>query len=168
MHVDPARHDVREVAVDQRIPVQAKLRARLGKSVLELAVPPVQEASAWQNHGSGMVARKEVAYLLDHALHSASVLANVLPGDIGDELLVPVPLRIQNDAGLAALLAASERLRSREDPQLERHVEARQPAFAVQLRPRDVMDRQPALADDLVIFWMRTCELSSTSSAHRG
>src|SRR5262245_321295 len=72
---------------------------------------------------------------------------NVLPGDVGDEFLVPELIAIQDEAlfGLLALVAVAAG--AEEDAKFERHVEAWQPVLRVETGAADVVDAIAALLD---------------------
>jgi len=76
------------------------------------------------------------------------VRANVLPGDIRDELLVSVRLTVENKSTFPPLNPDPEPFRGQEYSELQRHVEARQPVLAVELGAGQVMDGKPTLFDD--------------------
>lgn len=74
---------------------------------------------------------------------------DVLASDIGEELLVAVRIGVQNQTPLAAMLGASESFAAQEKTELERHVEAREFSFRIQLHVGDVVNSVLARANDL-------------------
>jgi len=73
---------------------------------------------------------------------------NVHSCQVGDELLEPILLDIEQQATLALVVTISEVLGAEEDTELERHVESGKGVHAIQLGPGEIMDAIPALLDD--------------------
>jgi len=65
---------------------------------------------------------------------------NILTTDIGDVLLKPISLGIENQQGLSAMCAA-EYLATQVYSELKRHVETRERGDSIQFCSRQVVDR---------------------------
>ena len=71
---------------------------------------------------------------------------DVLPADIGQNGVVAMTFRVQNQGALAAMAGLSKQARAEVKPQLHRHVEARQ-AGGANLNTRKIVDALVTLAD---------------------
>src|SRR5438094_4339653 len=81
---------------------------------------------------------------------------DVLAGDVGNILLVPIGQLIQDQASLLSLCSAAEGFRSQEQSQLEGHVEPGQMVCPVKLSSRNIVNAQLALPHDFVkLFYAR-------------
>jgi hypothetical protein len=68
---------------------------------------------------------------------------DILTGDVGEELLITVGFRVENQAAFRPLLRIlSVRFGSKKQPQLERHVEPRKGMSPVEFDTGDVMDSE--------------------------
>ena len=79
---------------------------------------------------------------------SIAVCLDILSGDVGAELLISVRCAIQNERALGLLIRIAEFFSAQEQAELERHVEPREAGDAIELDPRDVMNRVLGTADD--------------------
>ncbi len=74
---------------------------------------------------------------------------NILACDVRAILLVSIALSVEDQAKLLTLNASSISLRSQEEAQLQRHIEAGQHRSRIRLGARDVVNTQPTLGDYL-------------------
>ena len=74
--------------------------------------------------------------------------SNILTSDVGTEDLIPVPLAIKDETCLSLVPCGSVLPCPEEDPELKRHIEARQAIGCVQRCSRQIVDAKPALAND--------------------
>src|ERR1700737_4728794 len=79
---------------------------------------------------------------------------NILSGNVGDVFLKTVSVLVQNDASLQFLRMVSKSLRTEKQSKLQRHVEARQCRFWVELcSSADIVNAVATVAYDLAYFF---------------
>lgn len=74
---------------------------------------------------------------------------NILTRDVRAKLGVAVSLTVENEAILSALSAGAILLGAQEEAQFERHVEPRESGDGIELSPREVVDAELTLSNDL-------------------
>jgi hypothetical protein len=74
--------------------------------------------------------------------------ANVLASDVGAEALISELVVVKDDAALQLVGGITERPRTQEQAQLQRHVEAWKARLGVELYAGNVVDRIGRLTDD--------------------
>jgi len=77
---------------------------------------------------------------------------NILTGKIGDKLPITISVDVQNQAHLLPLSIATEPLAPQEEPQFQRHVEARQVRSGVQLYCGEIVYAELAFLHDSLDF----------------
>jgi hypothetical protein len=92
---------------------------------------------------------------------------NVLPADIGQDGVVAMTFRVQNEGSLSTMACFAKQARAQVEPQLHRHVESRQAAGADR-DARKIVDAPVALPIIAAILLTRTSGPSVLSSAQRG
>ena len=76
---------------------------------------------------------KPISRLADGSLRFATMLVDVHPGEIGDELLIAKTLDIEDEQPLVVLSGVAIALGAEEESQLKRQIEARKLVVVIQL-----------------------------------
>lgn len=99
--------------------------------------------------GSGS---EPVAHLAYAPFRFASMRADILAGDVGNERAISIELTVENQGPLLALVVRAEPLATEKQPEFKRHVESRQSGDGIQLYGRKVVDSEPAFLDNTLDF----------------
>jgi len=108
--------------------------------------------NAWNLRPAPMHDANPIAHHGKSERNVVAMGANVLPRYVGTEFLIAIRLTVEYQAYLPALPAITELSSAKEDAELERHVEPRQPIARVKRGPREIVDSELALANDRVQF----------------
>jgi hypothetical protein len=100
------------------------------------------------------------------------VRTNILTSDVGQELLVPVWLGIEDDSCLSLMWPRTKQLSAKDDSEFKGHIETGESVGVVKFRTRNIVDRESAVADDArdlldanlasVVYLKRTPGVKST------
>jgi hypothetical protein len=127
---------------------RCNLRSRhsVGKRNFESLVIAFDLPSTWDS--SPRMTRQPIACHSDCLSLILAVCADILSGNVRDELLKTVGFAIEDQAALERLHAVSKALSSQEHAKLQWHVEARKPTGFIQLCSRQIVNPKPTLLDN--------------------
>src|ERR1700730_13086996 len=144
---EPLGHTPGGVDVGEVVLRQAQVHEHVRQIAAE-ALKSSGDGLSSRNSDVGADAAQPIPHDHDGLLWQTLVRADVLTRDVRDVRLITVPLPVQDQTGLLALAGVSESLGPQEHSEFEWHVETRQTRVAVDFDARDVVDPQPAVADD--------------------
>jgi hypothetical protein len=106
------------------------------------------DGRAARQYLAAVVSYDPIANSFDDRIGLVVVARNVLAADIGQKFLVSVWLLIEDHADFLPVMPVSKALATQEQPQLERHIEARQFIDRIELGARNVVDAEFAARDN--------------------
>ncbi|MGA8807799.1 MAG: hypothetical protein WB973_07955, partial [Thermoanaerobaculia bacterium] len=161
---EPQRDSGNEIVECQRCHIELESLANRRQIRAEIDISRLHRFRPWNVSASGL-APEPVANATNRLRWFVSMIGDVLAGDVGDVSLKPEPVAIEDQKAFPALVCA-ESTAAEIDAQFQRHVEPRERTHAIELRSRQVMNREAAAGDEVEDL-MQAHIASSTANARR-